>query len=121
MRKIRKIINGTIYDTDKKMKKIINGTMYDTEKAIKIGTYCAPGSTTDFYWYEATLYKTPRSHRFFLAGEGGSMSHFAKYCGQDTWTGGSDIILLEDRDALKWAKKHLETEDIEEHFTIDEA
>ena len=103
------------------MKKIINGTRYDTEKAIKIGTYCAPGSTTDFYWYEATLYKTPRSHRFFLAGEGGSMSHFAKYCGQDTWTGGSDIILLEDRDALKWAKKHLETEDIEEHFTIDEA
>ena len=76
------------------MRKIINGMRYDTEKAIKIGTYCAPGSTTDFYWYEATLYKTPRSHRFFLAGEGSAMSRFA-------------IIPLEDGEALEWAEKYL--------------
>ena len=103
------------------MRKIINGTRYDTEKAIKVGTYCSPESTRDFNWFEATLYKTPRSHRFFLAGEGGALSRFAQSCGQNTWTGGSDIIPLGYRMALEWAKKHLLEANIEEHFTIDEA
>ena len=94
---------------------------YDTEKAIKVGTYCSPESTRDFNWFEATLYKTPRSHRFFLAGEGGALSRFAQSCGQNTWTGGSDIIPLGYRMALEWAKKHLLEANIEEHFTIDEA
>ena len=104
------------------MRKMINGTRYDTEKAIEVGTYCTPVSTSDFNWFKATLYKTPRSHRFFLAGEWGALSRFAQSYGQDKWIGGSDIVLLKDRVALEWAKKHLETEDItEEHFTIDEA
>ena len=94
---------------------------YDTEKAIEVGTYCTQLSTRDFRWFEATLYKTPRSHRFFLAGEGGAMSRFAQSCGQNTWTGGSDIIPLGYRMALEWAKKHLLEANIEEHFTIDEA
>ena len=75
------------------MRKIINGTRYDTEKAIKVGTYCSPGSTRDF-WFKETLYETPRSHRFFLAGEGSAMSRFA-------------IIPLEDGEALEWAEKYL--------------
>ena len=94
---------------------------YDTEKAIKVGTYCSPESTSDFTWFEATLYKTPRSRRFFLAGEGGALSRFAQSCGQNTWTGGSDIIPLGYRIALEWAKKHLLEANIEEHFSIDEA
>ena len=104
-----------------KMRKIINGMRYDTEKAIEVGTYCTPGSTSDFNWFKATLYKTPRSHRFFLAGEGGALSRFAQSCGQNTWTGGSDVIPLEDGEALEWAERYLGIEEVEEHFDLDEA
>ena len=88
---------------------------YDTEKAIEVGTYCSPGSTRDFHWSEETLYKTPRSHRFFLAGEGGALSRFAQRCDRYTRKAGSKIIPLEDEEARGWARKYLE-EDIEEHF-----
>jgi len=99
-----------------KMKKILDGVRYDTEKAVEIGTasYSNPG---DFQNWEATLYVTPKSKRFFIAGTGGPMSRFAQSAGVNQWTGGSDLIPMSKEDALAWAEANLDPEELEEHFS----
>lgn len=98
------------------MKKIISGMRYDTEKAILIGEYHTPGlGMRDFQYWEAGLYKTPRSGRFFLAGEGHGMTRFANHSGGSSgW--GSDLIPMTNEEALEWAEQYLDPEIIEEHF-----
>ncbi len=98
------------------MKSIINGKRYDTDKAIEIGDGGSGGSRSDFSWWEATLYKTPRASRFFLAGEGGPMTLFKKSHPDGGWGYGGGIIPLTDEDALAWAEQELGSETIEEHF-----
>ena len=102
------------------MKKIINGLRYDTDIAIVIGFYSNIGREAtgkgDFSWFEATLYKTPRSGRYFLAGEGGAQSRFSQSAGQNSWTGGSDLIPMTHGDALAWAERYLDADVIEKHF-----
>ena len=98
------------------MKKIINGLRYDTDKAIEIGSYHTPGrGTSDFSYWEATLYKTPRSGRFFLAGEGHAMTQFGSTYG-DSRGWGSKLIPMTDAEALEWAEQYLDADEIEEHF-----
>lgn len=102
------------------MKKIINGLRYDSDKAIEIGHYDNIGreasSISDFRWWEATLYRTPRSGRYFLVGEGGAMSRFAQSAGQNSWRGGSDLIPMSKEEALEWSERYLDHEIIENHF-----
>lgn len=102
------------------MKKVIDGLRYDTEKAIKIGTADSLGltadSTSDFKYWKATLYKTPRSGRYFLAGSGGPMTMFSKPCGGNATSGGEDIFQMSADDALRWAEQNLEPEEFEKHF-----
>lgn len=105
------------------MKAIINGVRFDTEKAIEIGSASYNGSVTDFQWWESTLYKTPKSGRYFLAGEGGPMSRYARSLGQNSTGGGSAIHPMEEQEALAWAEQYLDSDEIEEHFghLIEEA
>ncbi len=98
------------------MKSIINGKRYDTDNAVKIGHSSYNGSRTEFQWWSASLYKTPRAGRFFLAGQGGPMSRFATSVDGGGWSGGEGIIPLTDEDALVWAEKELSSEAVEEHF-----
>ncbi len=102
------------------MKKIIDGMRYDTDKAVKIGEADNLGrgcdSITDFQYWEAALYKTPRSGRYFLSGRGGAMSRFSQSAGQNSWTGGSDLIPLTEDEAYQWAEQHLEAEALEQYF-----
>lgn len=102
------------------MKKIIDGLRFDTEKAIEIGSarYSYPG---DFAHWEATLYKTPRSGRFFIAGSGGPMSRFSQSIGQNEWSGGEDLIPMSVEEAREWAERYLDAEEIEAHFEIQDA
>jgi hypothetical protein len=97
------------------MKKIVNGVRFDTEKAIEIGSE-SYGYGGDFRQWEATLYVTPKSRRYFLAGSGGPMSRFAQSAGQNEWTGGSDLIPMSQSEALEWAEQNLQSEDFEDHF-----
>lgn len=100
------------------MKKVINGLRYDTETAIEVGTYhhgCYPGSG-DFSHWSATLYRTPRSGRFFLHGEGGGMTMFAEHCANGGRCGGERIIPMPKDEALDWAERYLDADVIEEHF-----
>jgi hypothetical protein len=102
------------------MKKIIDGMRYNTEISVLIGKTNNIGrgcdSVNDFQYWEAALYKTPRSGRFFLAGSGGAMSRFAQASGQNTWTGGSDLIPLTKDEAYQWAEQHLSPEQLEAAF-----
>jgi hypothetical protein len=100
------------------MKKIINGLRYDTENATEVGSYdhgCYPGSG-DFSHWSATLYKTPRSGRFFLHGEGGAMTRFAEHYADGMSGGGERIIPMSREGALEWAEQYLDAEEIEKRF-----
>jgi len=96
------------------MKKIINGLRYDTEKAVKIGQ-ADHLYQSDFGWWDATLYRTPRSGRFFLAGEGGPMTRFSQRVG-DMRGYGEGLFPMSREEALEWAEQYLEVEEIEKHF-----
>jgi hypothetical protein len=103
----------------KDVKKVINGKVYNTETATQIGTDSYNGSTSDFQWWDETLYKTKKG-QFFLSGEGGPMSRWSRSCGNNSTSGGSDIVLLSDAEALEWAEAHMDADEIAEHFTVEE-
>jgi hypothetical protein len=103
-----------------KMKKIIDGLRFNTENAIEIGS-AGEGFAGDLQRWVATLYKTPRSGRFFIAGSGGPMSRFAQSIGQNQWSGGSDLIPMSEEDALAWAEKYLDADTVERYFAVEDA
>lgn len=96
------------------MKKIIKGKVYDTETATFLGRMSNNLPTSDFSYFEETLYKK-RTGEFFLYGEGRAMSKYAKSCG-DGWSGGSEIIPLTWDAAREWAEKNLDASKYEELF-----
>ena len=98
------------------MKAIINGVRYDTDKAIPIGSSCSHEGRGDFRFWTATLYKTPRSGRYFLAGEGGAMSRFSVSRGINSWSGGEGIHPMDEDEAFAWAQAELATAEVEAHF-----
>ena len=106
---------------DRTMKAIINGLRYDTDKAILIGEGGHGQSRSDFNYWEAGLYKTPRSGRWFLAGEGHGMTRFASNVGNMRgW--GSRIFPMDEDEAREWAEQHLTTAEVEAAgFTIEDA
>ena len=92
------------------MKKVIDGKIYNTETAEQLGSYWNGKSEGDFQYVYEFLYRTKKG-RFFLAGEGGAMSHYCRRCGDNTWCEGKGIIPLEDNEAREWAESHWSTED----------
>ena len=102
------------------MKRVINGLTYNTDTAEEIGQDDNGLGTSDFRFYDETLYKTKKG-RFFLAGEGGALTKWAEAYG-DMSGFGSGIIALDKKDALEWCESHdIDSDIIEEHFEIDEA
>ena len=99
------------------MKKIIEGKLYDTEKAKRVGFYGTPGSWRDFSHLEETLYRK-RTGEFFLHGEGSPMTKYAKSAGQNSWSGGEEIIPLTAASARQWAEEHLDADDYAAIFGI---
>jgi len=99
------------------MKAIITGIRYDTEKATEIGGYSNGLSYSDFSHWEATLYTTPRSGRYFLSGSGGPMSRYSETIGQNEWSGGSRIDPLTKEQAFEWAQECLDPDTVERHFS----
>lgn len=100
------------------MKRIIAGLRYDTDTAECLGRdrQCN-GSFSD--WDEA-LYKT-RNGRYFLAGDGGPASRWAKPSGDHGRMGGSDIVPMTPEEARTWAEQHLDPDIVEAHFPIEDA
>lgn len=79
------------------MKRTINGFRFDTQKAEQIGVY-VHGKPLSLSHWKATLYRTARIRRYFLAGSGGLMTRFL---------GNKRIIPLTECDAKRWVSRHL--------------
>mgnify|MGYP002682938636 FL=1 len=97
------------------MKMIINGKVYDTEKAKQVAYYSSAGSWRDFQHYEETLY-LKKTGEYFLFGEGGPMTRYARSEGQNSWTGGERIEPLTYAAAKEWAEEHLTASEYESIF-----
>ena len=96
------------------MKKIINGKKYDTDTAKEIGYWSNGYPHSDFNYCEETLY-LKKTGEYFLHGEGGALTEYAR----NTWngsTGGSCIIPLTEEGAKNWAMDHLECDEYEALF-----
>ena len=96
------------------MKKIINGKVYDTDKARELGI---DGGGDSFHSWSETLYQK-RTGEFFLHGEGGPMTKYARSIGQNQWSGGEKIIPLDVEAARQWVEEHLDADDYEEIFGL---
>lgn len=97
------------------MKRIINQKRYDTDKAVKVGEYWNGLSKSDFGYIIETLYRK-RTGEFFLHGQGGANTKYAKAVGTNCWQGDERLMPLEFDTARKWAEEHLDADQYEEIF-----
>ena len=82
------------------MKKLVHGKIYNTETATKIGGTGSEAGVGDFRWEHSALYRTQRGN-WFVAGEGGPMTRFARKDGDGSSYGsGSGVIPLTPEEAL---------------------
>jgi len=98
------------------MRAVINGLRYDTDKAVLIGEAGYSGSYSDFQWWEAGLYRTPRAGRYFLAGSGGPMTRWARSIGFNGRTGSSGVFPMTPEEAREWAERYLIVDEVEKGF-----
>ena len=102
------------------MKKIINGKRYDTETARLVGAD-GSGEYGSLYWWEETLYRKSTGE-FFIHGEGGAGSKYARAIGGSGWDIGERLMPLTLEEAQKWAEEHLDSDQYEKIFgEVDEA
>lgn len=99
----------------KKMKKIINGKVYDTETAKVVGGWDNGLGRRDFGNVVEILYRK-RTGEYFIHGEGGPASKYSVSCGNNSWSGGEKIIPLSYQTAKEWAEEHLSCDEYELEF-----
>ena len=98
------------------MKKIINGKLYNTSTARRLGM--AEGGEGFSHWSEVLYQK--RTGEFFLYGEGGAMTKYAKALSDNSWSGGEKIIPLTFETARQWAEEHLSADAYAREFGVPE-
>lgn len=100
------------------MKRIINKKLYDTETARNIGAW-DNGIYGSFESVSETLYRK-KTGEFFLYGEGGPMTKYARSAGNNSWSGGEEIIPLTVEAAREWAEKHLTADEYMREFEVEQ-
>lgn len=96
------------------MKKIIKNKVYDTETAHLIVSYSRNYSDRLFGWSE-DLYRK-RTGEYFLYGEGGPGSKYARRIDSNNTSGSEEIKPLTYAEARTWAEEHMDPDDYTEHF-----
>ena len=91
------------------MKIIFNGVLYNTETAQLLGTYETCGDNRARYVCESLYRKN--NGEFFIAGEGGPLTDYATYTGDNTFSGGATIYPIEENEARFWVERHLTAEE----------
>lgn len=94
------------------MKKIINGKKYDTETAKEI---CVFSGGSDFGCFSETLYRK-KTGEFFIFGEGGAMTSYAKVYEDGSIGGSSKIIPISEKRAKEFVEKYGSVEEYEKLF-----
>lgn len=96
-------------------KAIINGKRYDTSKADHLADAEDWRGGSDFRSWRESLYRTPKSKTYFIAGEGHAQTRWAgRYGDMRGW--GRGILPLSVEDALAWCESHLTAEETERIF-----
>lgn len=95
-------------EREKDMKKIIDGKTYNTETAECLGEY-SYGIPGDYHYYSEGLYRSQKG-TYFIYGEGGALSKYARLIGNHQ-TGGDGLNVISEEEALKWAEHHLSADD----------
>jgi len=90
------------------MKATIQGFRYDTDKAILVREHEQGTYVTDFSYWTAGLYRTTVAGRYFLAGEGGPMTRFARRIDANNIAYGARILPLSDQEAAEWLMEYPE-------------
>jgi len=102
------------------MNAIIAGKLYDTKTATEI---CSISGTTynvnDNNYEDTRLYKSPKG-QYFLAGEGGPSSRWAKSCGVGAFSGGSGLVLVTEQEAREIVEANGSPEDYANCFGTPE-
>lgn len=86
------------------MQRVINRELYDTDRAEQIAQHAPNTDRGDFYYLIETLYKTSGGE-YFLHGEGGAATKYAKPCNGGGTTGGAEIEPLNEEAALDWCEE----------------
>lgn len=94
------------------MKKIINGKKYDTETAMEI---CGFSNGSDFRYISEILYRK-KTGEFFIYGEGGAMTSYAKDYGNGSIGGSSEIIPISEKRAKEFVEEYGSVEEYEKVF-----
>ena len=94
------------------MKKIINGKKYDTETAKEIYGF---SSGSDFGYISKILYRK-KTGEFFICGEGGAMTSYAKVCEDGSICGSSEITPISEKIAKEFVEEYGSVEEYEQVF-----
>ena len=87
------------------MRQVIAGKIYNTETAsIVCEVSCMGYYYGDFNYHDTSVYRTKRG-AFFLAGEGGPLSMWAKASGNNGHVGGSGIRVLSEHEARGYMER----------------
>ncbi len=97
------------------MKKIINGKVYDTATAQCVGEWSNGYTRRVPMWHEESLFRK-RTGEFFIFGEGGPRSQYAKEVGVRQWSSGERIMPLTWVEAREWAEEKLDADEYEGIF-----
>ena len=95
------------------MKTKINGKTYNTDTAKLVGYYKTPLTYSDFGFYMESLYRK-RTGEYFLHGDGGPMTKYAKSCADGSIGWGEAIIPMTEAKAAKWLERRKDSDNYTE-------
>lgn len=96
------------------MKIISNRKIYDTEQALEI-TSARHSRPNNISWYDETLYVS-KNGAWFLAGEGGPLSHYGIDLGEGNKEGARKLTPMSTGEVIIWLEMHEKYSIIEEYF-----
>ena len=99
------------------MKRVLEGRRFDTHapQTIEVAERYSDVGKSDYRWWHEQLYRTGRGH-WFLVGEGGPLTRWARRLDDGTSTGGRKLVPITTTDAQRWLEQHDEVGIIELYF-----
>lgn len=91
---------------------------YDTDEAKEVAEWDNGYHRGDSLWVDEKLMRMP-DERWFLHGEGGFRTKYAKRAGLNSWYMVGDAITpLTDEEARDWAEEHLDGDEVDRIFGL---
>lgn len=97
------------------MNKVIRGKRYNAETAKLVGTWEANEPENSDFWEKEELYQK-RSGEFFLIGQGGAQTQYARFSMGGESKPGIELRPVEPEEASDWAEEHLTADEYEALF-----